>query len=340
MADGAAPRISVTFSSSTEAPVRVTRKTGGSTRRLGDSIFSARSFSRRTNTRGDFSIFSRRSQSDDELQLDLAENVGLEIELLKEEPGKAKVSGPFTAVMTLKTLLGKSRDEHVYVDHAPLGKVMIPREQRTATGVPEDAEHCCFVYPHQELSQLSNDLRFGEGKRDEPWFDLLLGGGFAYFDTFDGKDRLLRTNALIDPPAAGLSAARLQFDGPYPLERDSSLIAFIKAGRMAPVDPNGVLPQRYINFGYVHENEGLVPIEKEESVASELLQSDSFSGRSQTSPSQRGRKKSLDVLRSFMAGVEPIHLEGLRGSMAEISTAEISLSDAGGGSTRSILAAP
>lgn len=91
---------------------------------------------------------------------------------------------------------------------SPQHKVTLPAAARRDAGIPEDADHYCFLYP---LSCLAGkwDALVSEYAvhAQSQWLDALLLGAFVYFSK---AGSVLRINALSLKP----STARLRLDGP------------------------------------------------------------------------------------------------------------------------------
>lgn len=165
------------------------------------------------------------------------------------------MDGPPDAVSCLRQLFGPATELLGHM--SPVNTTTIVGSNAVGIGMPKRAWCFGFVYPFKMLHRRQRKLldivgsRLGEEclVNTPPWLDLLLTGGFVYFDK---GGALLRANALgmLKATAAG----SLTLYGPYAAERAAG--DFLRRSeRLQPVTLETLAHAGFHRFGWVFKDE-------------------------------------------------------------------------------------
>ena len=177
---------------------------------------------------------------------------------LHVEPASTKGGGLVHATFGTSEIMGiLGRQVRVYL--SPLERITIRGRGAAMVGIDHAAQLFAFFHPLRLSSRET--IRLIElakrCKSDDPhcmnpaWLDLLLIGGFCYFDL---EHRLLRVNALTS--ANPQSPCVLMLDGPH----EANLAAaehLEEQGRMVPVTADEVRRLGFERFGWVTHMDAL-----------------------------------------------------------------------------------
>lgn len=128
---------------------------------------------------------------------------------------------------------------------SPLNHTQLSEEAKRTAGVPLAAVYVAFAYPVNRLQELRAQLNLDT----EPWGQVLMMGGFWYFDA---EKRLLQANTF---GGTECSALHMHFAGPAVVTEPGVRRALETQGRMQRITIEGIRQQGLDRFGWVHATE-------------------------------------------------------------------------------------
>lgn len=186
-----------------------------------------------------------------------------------EEAVPVVLQGPPDLVNELSEL--QLFDGEVLGTLAPLSRITVEREGAEAIGIASGAAYFAFFYPlcltDSHMRQLTLESHAAHGRLSQAvrkpselhmtpaWLDLILVGGFVYFDS---SLRLLHANALSLPAPLSLSSLEscfaIRLIGPY-VATNASVVAMGRSGRMLPTTVDALKELGFASFGWVNPAE-------------------------------------------------------------------------------------
>ena len=164
------------------------------------------------------------------------------------------LTGPLDAVEVLREVLGDNVELTAVL--SPISEVTIVDPKNAAKiGVPKNAASFAFSYPFSIINGRQQEILEAVGRRRQNtlsapplWLELVLNGGFFYFDA---KGAIAGVNALA---LEMRQAASLTLVGPYQAERRAG-DALRNSGRLKDITVDSLRKSGFHQFGWVYKGE-------------------------------------------------------------------------------------
>lgn len=189
----------------------------------------------------------------------------LEIDCTPGAAGEAQridIRGPSEFAVALRKC-SKTSGNPLVTKASPIQKLTVSRKEADSMGIAAEAAFYCFLYPmklNAEDTQMliREAVSLSEGGATPAWLDLMLVGGFLYFDK--SRSTLVCANAISPGFAKGATGAsqpamgQIQLVGPR-VAKIEVADALAKAMRMESISIPSLQAVGFETFGWLNPNE-------------------------------------------------------------------------------------